>query len=329
MRFRIRQFWTLTGLTALEAIRQPLCLLLTTACILLNAFLPLLTMHHFGEEGRLARDGGLALHLVIGLLVAGYTACSTLAREMRDGTASMVLSKPVGRELFYVAKFAGISAMVLLFSVGATAGTLLAERISERFIETDWFVGSVTEVTPAILLALAPFAAMAVAGFINFRFRRPFQSTATVLVVVFACGVLAASGFLDAHGRLAPFHLRVSWRVASANGLVTMALLVISAIALGLSTRLGMVPTMAWLAAIFALGLMSEYWFGQYRADSTAALICHRLIPDWQHFWMSDALGGGGTISWAYMRQAAAYAGACLAGVLMLGVVSFRHAEMR
>ena len=68
---RIRQFLTMAGLTAVEAIRQPICLLLTTACVVLTALIPLLTLHNFGEDGKLARDSGLAFHLVFGLLVAG------------------------------------------------------------------------------------------------------------------------------------------------------------------------------------------------------------------------------------------------------------------
>jgi len=41
---------------------------------------------------------------VFGVFVSGYAACVSLAREMRTGTASAVLSKPVSREIFFLAK---------------------------------------------------------------------------------------------------------------------------------------------------------------------------------------------------------------------------------
>ena len=88
MMLRVRQFVTLSILTAVEATRQPICLLLTTTCILLTMLTPMLALHNFGEDGRLARDSGLAYQFVFGLFVAAYAACSSLAREMRSGTAS-------------------------------------------------------------------------------------------------------------------------------------------------------------------------------------------------------------------------------------------------
>jgi len=326
---RIRQFLTMAGLTAVEAIRQPICLLLTTACVVLTALIPLLTLHNFGEDGKLARDSGLAFHLVFGLLVAGYAACSSLAAEMKSGTASAVLSKPVSREIFYLAKFVGVAGVVGAFSACATVATLLSERVAEKFYFTAELAGYVTDWQTGTLLVLSPVVAFLVAGWINYVTRRPFGSAAFGLLFAGLLLVLLISGFFDRSGHVVPFKLDVLWRLVPASLLVTLALLVLAAIAMALSTRFGAVPTLTLSGAVLGAGLMSDYLLGQKADSSWIAALLYRVIPNWQHFWLSDALSNNGAIPWAYLVSAVFYALAYSAGILILGLVSFRHAEMK
>ena len=131
--FRIRQLLTLTRLTAVEAIRQPICLLLAASCILFIAATPLTVIHNFGEDGKFARDAALALHFVFGLLIAGYSAGNSLAREFRTGTAAAVLSKPVSRNTLFLAKFLGIACLIILFSACVPARTKMIVFLDPLF----------------------------------------------------------------------------------------------------------------------------------------------------------------------------------------------------
>jgi hypothetical protein len=320
---------TPAGLTAVEAIRQPICLLLTTTCVVLTALIPLIAMHNFGEDGKLVRDSGLAFHLVFGLFVAGYAACSSLATEMRSGTASAVLSKPVGREVFFLAKFVGVAIVVVAFSACATLTTLLSERVAEKFYSIPELTGYITDWQTGTILILAPFVAYLIAGAINYVARRPFGSTAFGLVFLCLLAAAFVAGFFDRTGHRAPFDLAVEWRILPASLLVTLALIVLSAIAMAMSTRLSTVPTLTFSGAILAAGLMSDYWLGEKAAISRIAGFFYRIIPNWQHFWLSDALSNGGTIPWTYVIGAAFYAAAYSAGILCLGLLSFRHVEMK
>ena len=326
---RIRQFLAMAGLTATEAIRQPICLLLTTACVVLTALVPMVAMHNFGEDGKMARDSGLAFHLLFGLFVAGYAACSSLAAEMKSGTASAVLSKPVSREVFFLAKFVGVAAVVAAFSACATVATLLGERVAEKFVLTPDLAGYATDWQTGTLLILSPLAAFLVAGWINYATRRPFGSTAFGLMLVGLLLVALVAGCFDRTGQYAPFNLDVQWRLAPASLLVTLALIVLSSIAMTLSTRLGTVPTLTLASAVLVAGLMSDYLLGRRASSSAIANVLYRIIPNWQHFWLSDALSNNGTIPWVYVADAAFYAAAYSAGILILGLVSFRHAEMK
>ena len=74
---------------------------------------------------------------------------------------------------------------------------------------------------------------------------------------------------------------------------------------------------------------MSDYLFGRFRDANMAAAWAYALFPNWQHFWACDALDNGGSIPWRYILNAAVYGAAYAAGVLSLGMVSFRHAELK
>ncbi|OVE74846.1 hypothetical protein BVX97_06200 [bacterium E08(2017)] len=326
---KLRQFYTLTVLTAVESIKQPICLLLAAACYLLTAMTPLLLMHHFGEDGKLARDSGLALHFLFGLFIACYTASSCLDREMRKGTASAVLSKPIGRDTFFLAKFAGTVLVILLFSFGASMATLLSERVSMKFTMEPGLVGYITDNQTGALLIAAPFVAFVIAGLINYLARRPFESTAFILLLCSVATVMIVSGFFNRSGDWSPYDLRIHEGIIPVSLMVTLALIVISSIAITLSSRLSIVPTLMICSSIFLLGMMSDYLFGKKAMESVFVMVVYRLIPDWQNFWTVDALSEGGTVPWRYVLHASGYAFSYTTGILLLGLVSFNSKEMR
>jgi hypothetical protein len=299
--------------------------LLTATCVILASLAPVLILHRFGEEGKLVRDSSLALHFFFGLFVAGYAASSALAGERSAGTASLALSKPVSREMFLLAKYSGVLAVVTIFSLAVLLATLLGGRVSEQFVMEGGIMGYLTDVQTARMLLAAPVAAFLSAGLLNYRARRSFQSSAFVLLVVYLAVVMAASGFFDRSGRFAPYSLRIDARVVPAAVLITFALAVLAATALAVSTRAESLPTLTVCFFIFLAGLLSDYLHGRGMIGDTL----YRLIPNWQNFWACDALTGGGTIPWSYVARAGFYAATYSAGILCLGALSFRHAELK
>ncbi len=313
----------------MEAVRQPVCLLLSATCVLLTAIIPLVLMHNLGEDGRIARDSGLAFHLVFGLFISGYAACSSLSREMHSGTAAVVLSKPVDRALFFLAKYAGVAVLVFLFSACACISTLLAERTAERFISDSTLLGYVTDWQTGKMLIGAPFVAFLLAGIINYRWKKSFQSSAFFLLFGCLVVVLLVSGLFDQAGRWAPYSLHIQHRIVPGGILVTLALLVLAAIALAFSTRLSIVPTMTLTGAFFVMGLLSDHWFGKLAAESAVGRCLYGIVPNWQNFWCADYLARGGTIPMGVLWGTAVYALAYSGAVLCLGVLSFRSAEIK
>jgi ABC-type transport system involved in multi-copper enzyme maturation permease subunit len=105
-------YWTRGGIiaraTTKEAVRQPVFILLAliaVAVIVLNTFLPFFSL---GEDVKMAKDCGLATILISGMLLATWTASTSIADEIEGKTAITLLSKPVNRRQFVIGKYVGI-----------------------------------------------------------------------------------------------------------------------------------------------------------------------------------------------------------------------------
>ena len=101
----MRQFVTIATNAFMELVRQPVFLLLMTVSCVFEIFLATPYYFAFGDEPKLVKNSVLAVMLLTGLFGAVLSASASLAREIRTGTALAVLSKPVGRAQFLVARF--------------------------------------------------------------------------------------------------------------------------------------------------------------------------------------------------------------------------------
>ena len=109
--------------TLKEAVRQPLFLLmlaLSIIVLIVNTFLPFFSL---GEDVKMLKDCGLATLLICGLLLAVWTASTSIADEIEGKTAMSVLSKPITRRQFVLGKYLGIMGSVLLLL--AVSGVVL------------------------------------------------------------------------------------------------------------------------------------------------------------------------------------------------------------
>ena len=114
-------YFTRTGIiaraTTKEAVRQPLFALMLFIGVLLivvNTFLPFFSL---GQDIKMLKDCGLATILISGLLLAVWTASTSIAAEIEGKTAMTLLSKPITRPQFIFGKYIGILQAVLFLLV--------------------------------------------------------------------------------------------------------------------------------------------------------------------------------------------------------------------
>lgn len=320
MRLWVRQGWTLAGLTALEAVRQPVVLLVTASAVAFVGLMPLLFTHTLGDADRLVRDSALALHFVLGLVLGVLMACTSLRTELRSGTASAILSKPVPRPLFFLGKFGGLAVVTLAFSFLMTCANLLATRTARIAFFYDWW-GSGPLLAALVLSLLA-------GGAQNFLLHRPFASRAFGALLVLVPLAVLVSGAQPADESQTAWGAALPLALIPAGVLLALAILLLAAFALALATRLDVVPTLALCSVVFMLGLMSDFLLGRAAQHNRLIAALDGLTPNFQHFWSADALTGDG-IPWVYVGQAAVYSAFYLAAVLAAGILVFRRMELR
>ncbi len=319
----MRQFFTIATNAFMELIRQPVFLLLMTASVLFEIFLAVPYYVAFGDEPKLVQNSTLAVMLLSGLLGAVLSASASLAREIRTGTALAVLSKPVGRTQFFLAKYAGLAAALALLSYVNLVGVLLASWMSfDAYGKTDLAAIGIFAAGVAVAYALA--------GFSNFFLRRPFVSDAVLLLV--ATATLAAFIIFRFTGQMQTIGVEahVDWRLVPAGILILFALWILAALAIACSTRLDTIPTLAVCSAFFLIGLMSDYFFGtRAEAGKWWASALYTAIPNWQLFWLADALDmGKSTFQWGYVGKAFAYVVAYAGAALAVGTALFEEREL-
>src|SRR5213082_184335 len=190
----MRQFATIASNAFMELVRQPVFLLLMTSSALFEIFLATPYYFAFGDEPKLVKNSTLAVMLLSGLLGAVLSASASLAREIRAGTVLAVLSKPVGRAQFLLAKYAGLAAALTLLTYVNLIASLLASRMAfDAYGSTDLFAVAV------FLLSL--IAAYLLGGFSNFFLRRPFVSDAVFLLMLLLTGGFIAINFYTKEGK--------------------------------------------------------------------------------------------------------------------------------
>lgn len=332
-------FLPLAKLTCVEIPRQPALLLLSTTLILFIGSLPFLITHNLGEAGKLVRDSGMAMMFLGSLLLAVPAACNAVSTEIRRGTAGAILSKPVSRIRFLAAKFTGVSMVMLVFSAMATMAIIMADRAAAIEFQVGWRY--------LIPLYVAVISAYLIASLINFTTRRPFASTAfwCMAILIFGAFVWTAvikelPGEVQAHAEIdehhghshdaphAPEPVPIKWALIPACALLTLAALMIQSLALLCALKLGVVPSLSVCSGFFLVGLMSDYLLAVRAGEVLWAKIIYWILPNWQHFWMADALTGGGQVPWIYVAQAAVYALAWTGGILCIAFGIFDRMEV-
>src|SRR5882762_4324786 len=157
----MQQFATIAVNAFMELVRQPVFLLLMTGSAIFEIFLAIPNYFAFGDDPKLVKNSVLAVMLLAGLFGAVVSASASLAREIRSGTALAVLSKPVGRAQFLLAKYAGLILALALLTYVNLISALLASRMAfDAYGSTDLFAVGV--------FALSLVLAYIMGGFTNF-----------------------------------------------------------------------------------------------------------------------------------------------------------------
>ena len=108
-----------------ESLREPIFLLILLSALVLIGLYPILTLFVFFAQEKLVVDSSIATMMVFGWGLAIMLASNSLSREIDNGMALLLLSRPVQPPVFIIAKILGGMAALPGFRLLAGDGLLL------------------------------------------------------------------------------------------------------------------------------------------------------------------------------------------------------------
>jgi ABC-2 type transport system permease protein len=319
----MNKLWPIAKNTFIETIRQPVYSVIIAAAVFLFVVSPSITMYTMSDDNKLLREVGLSTLFLASLFIAIFSASGAVAEEIENKTILTVLSKPVHRPTFILAKFLGVAAAVAMAHYICTLGLLMAVRhgVIESANDThDWTVLAAAGI--AVLLTVI------LSAFLNYSYDWKTTSTAMGLLAIFGTIGLVFLLFIDRDWKFNPADNKFNLVDIYGSLLLFLAALIITALAVAISCRFNIVVTLSACVGLFLLGLVSDWVFGRAAQSHLWAKICYFIVPNLQIFWISDAIYEGNIIPAKYILITAVYAICYSAGILALAVALFQRRQV-
>ncbi len=299
-----------------ESVREPIYLLVLLSALCLIGCFPIFTLFVFREQIKLVVDSAMATTMVFGWIVAVLCASHAIAREINNGTALLMLSKPVRRPVFIVAKICGILMALAVFWFLTGLATLIAVRVAK---DQFWLDNTVLSIYFGALVL-----SCAIGGIHNYITRSSFPMAAVVSMLVVMPLAAFVIYFLPVDGSQQGF----AWGLVPALILILYSVWAMGTLATALSTRFDLISNLMICAMIFVVGLMSDYLLGRFAESNWLAKVLYACIPNWQLFWMADALAVKKQIPLEYVLLGGLYILLFLVLFVGMAVLMFWHREI-
>lgn len=321
------KLYAITWTTFLETVRQPIySILMWIAAIWIAVFGPSLSAFTLesGKDVKVLQDVGMATLMLFGLLVSVFSATHVITREIETRSILTVVSKPVPRPLFLIGKFLGVSGAVfvayyflcLVIFMCVRHGVM--ETVSDKYDQ------------PVIILGLLAIAiSLIVALFCNYFYGWNFNATLTAWVVPLGTAALIVALFFDKTWKSQdPTKDFGNLQLLYAVSLIYVAVLILTAFAVALATRFNQVLTLVLCAAVFMIGLLSDYYLGTRVHDAKIFEVLYAMAPKMQFFWVGDALTQELSIQIDHVRNVAMHGAIYTLAVLCMGIAMFQTREL-
>ncbi len=291
----MRNFFHVARNTFRECLREPIFFILLGSAMCLIGLFPSISLFVFHEQIKLVIDSSMATTLVFGLVSAVLCASHTIAGEINNGTVLLLLSKPVSRWSFILSKMAGILAALTVFVFICNGATMISLRVAKDQFRLDYF----TFYTYYGLI----FLGMVWGAFRNFYSRKSFPASTIISFCIIIPLFIGFLQFMPIEGKIPKFHTEV----IPALCLLFFAIWAMGALTVMLSAKLDMMANLLVSSVLFFSGLISDYFLGQSAGSFSFSAIAYAIIPNWQFFWLADALANKKSIPWEYIGWSALY----------------------
>ena len=333
----LEQLLAIARNTLLESIRQPIVLIVCLAATLLVVLSNPLSGWTMQDDQRMFVDIGLSTVFLSTAVLASFIATNVIAREIENRTVLTVVSKPVARPVFVVGKFLGVSgAMLIAFTYLALVFMLVEMHGTLQTARDPLHM-------PVIIFGVtALVTAFGVGTWINYFYGRSFAAWWLLSAIPLLGLAYVGALFFDAEWNSVELGKQFEPEIWKGLFVISLATLVLNSIAIAASTRLGQVLTLVIVIGVFVLGLLSDWMLGRTLAAAAAEApagaaaqawiwslgAVRTALPNFQLFWLSDALTQKRAIPSEYIGLVVPYALAMVTALLALATALFQRREV-
>ncbi len=341
----IEQFLAIARNTFFECVRQPISLVILVVSVLLVLMSNPLSAFTMSDDQRMFVDIGLSTVFMSGAILAAFLATAVVDQEISNRTVLMVVSKPVARMTFVIGKYIGVTAALIATTAVPAMAFLLVEvhgvmQTAATHVRWPCVVFGVT----AVVLTIGT------ATWCNFFYGKSFAAITALLGGPLLLVAYVLSLFFDWDWSMIDASKEFRADLIISILLMFLSLGIISAIAVAISTRLGQVLTIGITLATLVLGLLSDWIFArkiqtleQLIAVRDAALgsafdmdhlalwaykIGYAALPNFQVFWVVDAVNQEQKIPFDYIVLVVPYAALMTVAALALATALFQRREV-
>lgn len=268
---------TIARNTLTESLRQPVVFLLVIASgilQILSVWWSAYSMGYRNEPGEVSADEkllfdiGLSTIFVCGMLLAAFISTAVLSREIENKTVLTMVSKPLNRTSIILGKYLGVATAVVVAVSVMLIFMLLALRHGVQSTAAD----DIDQ--PVVIFAFSAVALSLIIGAgANFLYGWSFPQTTVLSLLPLSIAAYLAVLAINDKWQLQPLATDIKPQIIMASIALTMAILVMTAVAIAASTRLGQVMTIVVCVGVFLLGLLSNHFFGRHAYRNTHVAI--------------------------------------------------------
>lgn len=310
--------------TFLESVRQPVygvVIVATFILMILNVGVAGFTLD---DDDKLLAELGLSTLLLSGLFLASFSATSVVTREIENKTVMTVISKPVSRTVFLLGKYLGlVASLALAYYLGFLAFFFSMQHEVLQTSADTWHL-------PVFVFGFGGIAVTCLAAaFRNFLTGKEFVTMALWLGTPLLTLGAILTCFFSREFQPQPFLRGLpDPYIIMAAGMIFCAVLVLAAVALAASTRLGQVMTLLVCLGVLMVGFVLDYMLSDLARKSTVADLVYRHLPNFSLFWIIDPINAGHEIPESYILYCILYAAVLSGAAFLFATALFQRREV-
>ena len=279
---------------------------------------PLLSFFVFNEQIKMVLDSSMASILLFSMILSVLLSGSSIYKDISSGNISLILSKPISRNLFLAGRVIGVIIAVTQFVIVCAFSSVISIYIAVDQFNLDYNIFY----TFYLMIVLGCFWGFAM----NYLFRKSFSGNSvmgiSLLILIQTISLVAKNpNFLGSNNL--PIESIISLSI-----LILFAVWIIITASMAISTRFDLVVNLIGCFVLLVLGLLSDYLVGAYASGGSYIFsVIYAILPNWQFFWLVDAVNSQKNIPVSYIGYVLIYTLLYIGLCFTVAAISFGSIE--